>query len=130
MRSVWLCSRNDAIGNVVVMIAAAGVWGTGTAWPDLGVAALMAGVPARPCWSGTDIGVRQNVLAADLVVEGVEAVAGFCLRFRVQRPRVSLCPPALWSLAMFPLGRSARGLSRPRAHLVGANSAAGVGGIS
>ena len=31
------------------------------------------------------IGVRQNVLAADLVVEGVEAVAGFCLRFRVQR---------------------------------------------
>ena len=29
--------------------------------------------------------MRQNVLAADLVVEGVEAVAGFCLRFRVQR---------------------------------------------
>ena len=31
------------------------------------------------------IGVRQNVLAADLVVEGIEAIAGFCLRFRVQR---------------------------------------------
>ena len=44
VRSVWLCSRNDAIGNVVVVVAAAGVWGTGTAWPDLGVAALMAGV--------------------------------------------------------------------------------------
>jgi Co/Zn/Cd efflux system component len=44
VRSVWLCSRNDAIGNVVVMIAALGVWATGTAWPDLGVAALMAGV--------------------------------------------------------------------------------------
>src|SRR3984885_15058627 len=44
VRSVWLCSRNDTIGNVVVMIAAAGVWGTGTAWPDLGVAALMAGI--------------------------------------------------------------------------------------
>ena len=44
VRSVWLCSRNDAIGNVAVMIAAAGVWGTGTAWPDLGVAALMAGI--------------------------------------------------------------------------------------
>jgi Co/Zn/Cd efflux system component len=44
VRSVWLCSRNDAIGNVVVMIAAAGVWGTGTAWPDLGVAALLAGI--------------------------------------------------------------------------------------
>lgn len=42
VRSVWLCSRNDAIGNVVVMIAALGVWGTSTAWPDLLVAALMA----------------------------------------------------------------------------------------
>ena len=44
VRSVWLCSRNDAIGNVVVMVAAVGVWGTSTAWPDLAVAALMAGV--------------------------------------------------------------------------------------
>jgi Co/Zn/Cd efflux system component len=44
MRSVWLCSRNDAIGNVVVVIAALGVWGTATAWPDLAVAALMAGL--------------------------------------------------------------------------------------
>jgi Co/Zn/Cd efflux system component len=42
IRSVWLCSRNDAIGNVVVMIAALGVWGSRTAWPDLAVAALMA----------------------------------------------------------------------------------------
>ena len=44
VRSVWLCSRNDAIGNVAVMIAALGVWGTATAWPDLIVAALMAGL--------------------------------------------------------------------------------------
>ncbi len=44
VRSVWLCSRNDAIGNVAVMIAALGVWITGTAWPDLAVAALMAGL--------------------------------------------------------------------------------------
>lgn len=44
VRSVWLCSRNDAIGNVVVMLAAFGVWGTSTAWPDLAVAALMAGI--------------------------------------------------------------------------------------
>ena len=44
VRSVWLCSRNDAIGNVVVMVAALGVWGTATAWPDLAVAALMAGI--------------------------------------------------------------------------------------
>ena len=44
VRSVWLCSRNDAIGNVVVMIAALGVWGTATAWPDLAVAGLMAAI--------------------------------------------------------------------------------------
>ena len=44
VRSVWLCSRNDAIGNVAVMLAALGVFGTGTAWPDLAVAALMAGL--------------------------------------------------------------------------------------
>ncbi|MFN7103060.1 MAG: cation transporter, partial [Pseudorhizobium sp.] len=44
VRSVWLCSRNDAIGNVIVMIAAVGVWGTATAWPDLAVAAIMAGL--------------------------------------------------------------------------------------
>ncbi|WP_269584311.1 cation transporter [Roseibium sp. Sym1] len=42
VRSVWLCSRNDAIGNVAVMFAALGVWGTATAWPDLIVAGLMA----------------------------------------------------------------------------------------
>lgn len=41
MRSVWLCSRNDAIGNVAVMLAALGVVGTHAAWPDLAVAAVM-----------------------------------------------------------------------------------------
>lgn len=44
VRSVWLCSRNDAVGNVAVMAAALGVWRTGTAWPDLTVAAVMAGL--------------------------------------------------------------------------------------
>ncbi len=44
VRSVWLCSRNDAIGNVAVMLAAIGVWYTGTKWPDLLVAAIMAGL--------------------------------------------------------------------------------------
>ena len=42
MRSVWICSRNDALGNVAVMLAALGVFGTGSAWPDLLVATLMA----------------------------------------------------------------------------------------
>lgn len=44
VRSVWLCSRNDAIGNIAVMLAALGVWGTATKWPDLLVAAIMAGL--------------------------------------------------------------------------------------
>jgi Co/Zn/Cd efflux system component len=42
MQSVWLCSRNDAIGNIAVMIAALGVWGSNSAWPDLVVAVIMA----------------------------------------------------------------------------------------
>lgn len=42
MRSVWICSRNDAIANIAVVGAAIGVFGTGTAWPDLIVAAIMA----------------------------------------------------------------------------------------
>jgi Co/Zn/Cd efflux system component len=42
MRSVWICSRNDAIGNVAVGLAALGVFGSGSAWPDLAVAAVMA----------------------------------------------------------------------------------------
>jgi Co/Zn/Cd efflux system component len=41
MRSAWICSRNDAVGNVAVMLAAVGVFGTGSAWPDLAVAVLM-----------------------------------------------------------------------------------------
>jgi Co/Zn/Cd efflux system component len=42
MRSVWLCSRNDAIGNMAVMLAALGVFGTGSLWPDVIVAIIMA----------------------------------------------------------------------------------------
>jgi Co/Zn/Cd efflux system component len=41
MRSVWLCSRNDAIGNVAVLLAAGGVLGTGTLWPDVAVAFVL-----------------------------------------------------------------------------------------
>ena len=43
VRSVWICSRNNAIGNVAVMIAALGVWES-TAWPALAVAGIMAGL--------------------------------------------------------------------------------------
>jgi Co/Zn/Cd efflux system component len=50
IRSVWLCSRNDAIGNVFVMLAALGVWGTATGWPDLIVAGVMAGLFLSSSW--------------------------------------------------------------------------------
>lgn len=45
--SVWICSRNDAVGNIAVMLAAAGVFATGTKWPDLLVAAVMAGLALK-----------------------------------------------------------------------------------
>lgn len=44
VRSVWLCSRNDAIGNLAVLGAAFAIFVTKTPWPDLIVAALMAGL--------------------------------------------------------------------------------------
>ncbi len=51
MRSVWLCSRNDAIGNIAVMLAALGVLGTHTAWPDLAVALVMGLLAISGGWS-------------------------------------------------------------------------------
>jgi Co/Zn/Cd efflux system component len=56
MRSVWLCSRNDAIVNVAVIAAALGVFGTGAAWPDLVVA---VGIAALALWSATSV-VKQS----------------------------------------------------------------------
>ena len=50
MRSVWLCTRNDALGNIAVIIAAIGVFGTGTAWPDLVVASIMASLALSAAW--------------------------------------------------------------------------------
>ena len=50
MRSVWICSRNDAIGNLAVLAAAAGVFGTGSAWPDLIVATIMAALGVSGGW--------------------------------------------------------------------------------
>lgn len=57
VRSVWLCSRNDAIGNVAVMVAALAVFFTSSAWPDLLVATAMAGLFL---WSSAQI-IRQSL---------------------------------------------------------------------
>jgi len=51
MRSAWICSRNDALGNVAVMLAAVGVFGTGSLWPDLLVAGVMGGLALNGAWS-------------------------------------------------------------------------------
>lgn len=50
VRAVWLFSRNDAIGNVAVVVAAGFVAWTGTAWPDLVVAAIIAGLFLQSSW--------------------------------------------------------------------------------
>jgi Co/Zn/Cd efflux system component len=50
MRSVWLCSRNDVIGNFAVLLAALGVFGTGTGWPDVIVAAVMGLLALQGAW--------------------------------------------------------------------------------
>ena len=42
MRSAWICTRNDVLGNLAVLLAALGVFGTGTGWPDVSVAMIMA----------------------------------------------------------------------------------------
>ena len=51
MRSAWICTRNDAIGNLAVLAAAAGVFGTGAGWPDLVVATIMAGLALQGAWT-------------------------------------------------------------------------------
>ena len=58
MRSVWICSRNDAIGNAAVLLAALGVLGTGSALPDIIVAAIMAGLGL---WGGGQI-IQQAIV--------------------------------------------------------------------
>jgi Co/Zn/Cd efflux system component len=55
MQSVWVCSRNDVLGNIAVLGAAGGVFGTGTGWPDLVVAGVMASLALQGAW----IVVRQ-----------------------------------------------------------------------
>ncbi len=59
VRSVWLCSRNDAIGNVGVMFAAVAVWFTANGWPDLIVAIIMAGLFLTSAWQILNQSIRE-----------------------------------------------------------------------
>lgn len=57
MRSAWICTRNDVLGNLAVLLAAAGVFGTGTGWPDIVVAVIMAGL----AFQGAATVIRQSL---------------------------------------------------------------------
>ena len=57
MRSAWICTRNDVVGNLAVLLAALGVFGTQTGWPDIIVAAIMAGLALQ----GSTVVVRQSL---------------------------------------------------------------------
>ena len=71
MRSVWICSRNDAVGNAAVVLAAARVFGTGTGWPDIIVASVMAALGVSGGWqimrqaTGELRGERHRFVAAE-----------------------------------------------------------------
>jgi Co/Zn/Cd efflux system component len=57
MRSAWICTRNDVLGNLAVLLAALGVFGTGTGWPDIMVAATMAALALQ----GASTVLRQSL---------------------------------------------------------------------
>ena len=66
MRSVWICSQNDVVGNCAVLLAALGVFGTGTGWPDVAVAAVMASLAL---WGALRV-IRQAIKELRIEREG------------------------------------------------------------
>ena len=59
MRSAWICTRNDVLGNLAVLLAAAGVFGTGTGWPDIIVATIMASLALQGSWLVVEQSLRE-----------------------------------------------------------------------
>ena len=59
MRSAWICTRNDVLGNLAVLLAAAGVFGTGTGWPDIIVATIMASLALQGSWLVVQQSLRE-----------------------------------------------------------------------
>ncbi|MBY6185277.1 cation transporter [Marinobacter hydrocarbonoclasticus] len=60
VRSVWLCSRNDAIGNLVVVAAASGVWASSSAWPDLAVAFVLSALFLSSSWQILKLAIQER----------------------------------------------------------------------
>jgi Co/Zn/Cd efflux system component len=71
MRSAWICTRNDVLGNLAVLVAALGVFGTGTGWPDFIVAAIMASLAMQGAWIVLRHSLAELRIAAR--VTGVES---------------------------------------------------------
>jgi Co/Zn/Cd efflux system component len=71
-RSAWICSRNDVLGNLAVLLAAFGVFGTRAGWPDLVVAGVMAALALQGAW----VVIRQARAELRQVAEGRHAGAG------------------------------------------------------
>ncbi len=69
MRSAWICTRNDVIGNVSILAAALGVFGTGSGWPDVAVAVVMASLALQ----GGFLVLRQAL--AELSASRASAIA-------------------------------------------------------
>jgi Co/Zn/Cd efflux system component len=69
MRSAWICTRNDVLGNLAVLLAALGVLGTGTGWPDVIVAAIMAGLALQGAW----IVLRQSRAELRMAISPTDA---------------------------------------------------------
>jgi Co/Zn/Cd efflux system component len=59
MRSVWICARNDVLGNLAVLAAAGGVFGTGQRWPDAAVACAMAALALSGAWKVNRQALRE-----------------------------------------------------------------------
>lgn len=70
MRSVWLCTRNDVIGNIAVMLAALGVLQTNSGWPDIAVAAIMS-VLALTAARSVIVQARQELAATSVIRSGL-----------------------------------------------------------
>jgi Co/Zn/Cd efflux system component len=64
MRSAWICSRNDVVGNLAVLLAAAGVFGTAQGWPDATVAGVMAMLAIQGAWVSVRLAIDELRAAA------------------------------------------------------------------
>jgi len=79
VRSIWLCSRNDAIGNVAVMVAAAGVFASASRWPDLIVAAIIALLNISAAVHVMGLARTElHVATASTQISNTRAVVGGC----------------------------------------------------